>query len=543
MNNRATIIPRMTQTFALIAALVLSISVLYAVDASPEKPNIVVIYTDDQGYGDMSALDPESKCQTPNMDRIAQEGMIFTEGHSAAAVCSPSRYALLMGRYAWRTSMKSGVLGSDGPCLIAQDRITLASLLKAKGYQTAIVGKWHLNMEFPGTRGERDWSKPITDGPTEHGFDYYFGIPASMNFGVLTFVENTRVLDVPSMWTHKKKDKPSESFRFMPPYDSEPKSKGDIEIAPSFRDDLCLGTLTEKAVDYINSHVESAKAGQPFFLYFAMTSPHLPLCPAPEFIGKSQVGRYGDFMLETDHRVGQILAALDKNGLAENTLVVFSSDNGSTGVRGRLNKYGHASSGGFKGQKQDIYEGGHHVPFLMRWPGVIQPGRTCDETVCQVDLFATVADIVGAKLPTNAGEDSYSLLAALRGEEYPHPLRGPLVNHSGGGYFAIRDGQWKLDFVLGAGTIGAKPVKSKPGEPPFELYNMKDDWRETTNVYGQYPEVVTRLEGLATKTVMDGRSTPGVAQKNDGEPFWPQLTWIPEAAALPKTKEKRNNEE
>jgi len=280
----------------------------------------------------------------------------------------------------------------------------------------------------------------------------------------------------------------------------------------------------EKTVKYIESYAESAKAGKPFFISLPLNSPHLPHCAAPEFVGKNKVGAYGDFMLETDFRVGQVLDALDKHGLSENTLVFQSSDNGAeSGYARRLEQYQHASNDEFKGGKRDIYEGGHRVPFLMRWPGVIKAGMVCDETVCQLDLLATSAEIVGAKLPANAGEDSYSLMPAMRGEDNPHSLRGPLMHHSSSGYLAIRDGQWKLNLFRGSGG-SLKPARIEPkvGEPPFELYDMKNDWRETTNLYDQHPDVVERLKSLATRIVDEGRSTPGEAQKNGGPQLWPE---------------------
>lgn len=523
-------------SLTLAALLLVPLNTLTATDAP--RPNIVVIYTDDQGYGDMSTLNPKSKFQTPNLDRIAREGMIFTDGHCADTVCTPSRYALMTGRYAWRTSLKSGVLHAEGDCLIAKERMTVASMLKQNGYRTAMFGKWHLQMKFPGSVGKRDWSQPITDGPTEHGFDDFFGIPASMNYGVLTFIENQHVTDPPSLWTHRKQMKEHHTFRFMPPYDAERQGARDIEIAPSFRDDICLKVCAEKTVDYIARYAAEAKAGKPFFIYLALNSPHLPHCAAPEFAGKSKVDAYGDFMLETDHRVGQVMAALDEHGLARDTLVFQSSDNGpETGYAERIKEFQHASSGELKGGKRDIYEGGHRVPFVMRWPAVIKAGRTCDEPVGQVDLLATCADIVGAKLPPDAAEDSYSLLAAMRGEDYARPLRGPLMHHSGSGYFAIRDGQWKLNLFRGSGgSLAPHFIEPKPGEAPFELYDMKQDWRETTNAYDQHADIVERLKGTATKIVREGRSTPGVAQQNDGEQLWPQLTWIPEAASTAKPR-------
>ncbi|MCX6939169.1 MAG: sulfatase-like hydrolase/transferase [Verrucomicrobia bacterium] len=319
----------------------------------------------------------------------------------------------------------------------------------------------------------------------------------------------------------------------MPPYDAERQGPEDIEIAPSFRDDACLRITTEKAVAYLAGRAPAAKAGTPFFLYLPLNAPHLPHSVAPEFVGQSRVGAYGDFMMETDHRIGQVLAALDENGLTPNTLVFLSSDNGAeTGYAPRLTQYQHASSGEFKGGKRDIYEGGHRVPFIMRWPAVIKAGRTCAEPVGQVDLLATCADLLGVALPPDAGEDSSSLLPALRGGDFSRPLRGPLVHHSGSGLFAIREGAWKLNLFRGSGgSLAPARLVPQAGEPPFELYDMQRDWRETTNVHDQHRDIVERLKATATTLVRDGRSTLGAAQKNDGPALWPELaTWIPEAA-------------
>ncbi|MCG8520797.1 MAG: sulfatase-like hydrolase/transferase, partial [Pseudomonadales bacterium] len=340
-----------------------------------QKPNVIIIYTDDQGYGDVSALNPQAKFATPNIDRLVNEGLTFTDAHTSSTVCTPSRYGLLTGRYSWRTSLKRGVIGADGDCLIPNDRLTLASLMKQNGYLTAIIGKWHLNMQFPGTKGKRDWSEPITDGPIEKGFDYYFGLPASMNYGLLTYIENDRVLEIPSKWTRKKivqepywNEKP-ESYRMMPPYDNNQQMERDIEVAPSFRDDEVLLNFTNKAVDYINKVSNSAKNGKPFFLYFPLTSPHLPHSVHPDFEGRGDCGTYGAFMEETDYRVGQILEVLDANNLASNTVVIFSSDNGAeTNYKDHVKVFQHYSSLHFRGGKRDLFEGGHRIPFIVRWP-------------------------------------------------------------------------------------------------------------------------------------------------------------------------------
>lgn len=501
------------------------------------KPNILIIYTDDQGYGDVRALNAQAKFRTPNMDRLANEGIIFTDGHSSDAVCTPSRYSLLTGRYSWRTSLKRGVLRADGPCLIEEDRMTIASLLKKKGYHTAMVGKWHLQMEFAGALGkDRDWSVPFVDGPIDHGFDYYFGIPASMNYGILTYLENDRVLDPPLLWTKKKTVSDPRSFRdnarpqdyrMTPPYQNEPgEGNAWIEVAPSFNDELVLETFAAKAVEYINGAAKEAKLGKPFFLYLPLTSPHLPHCTHPDFKGRSDCGNYGDFMEETDYRVGQVLDALDANGITDNTLVIFSSDNGAeTNYEYHRESYQHYSSLHFKGGKRDIYEGGHRVPFLMRWPAVIKAGSQVDIPVCQTDYLATIADIIGESLPEYAGEDSYSLLPALQGAKDVSTLRGPVIHHSVSGHFAIRDGKWKLNMFRGSGG-SLKPtfIDPQPGESPYELYDLEADPGETNNLCLEYPEIVGRLKSKITAIIENGRSTPGELQ-DYVKTNWTQINW------------------
>jgi arylsulfatase A len=492
------------------------------------KPNIVIIYTDDQGYGDVSALNPEAKFKTPNMDKIANEGVVFTDGHSSDAVCSPSRYTLLTGRYSWRTSLKKGVLGADGPCLIEKDRMTIASMLKEQGYHTAMVGKWHLQMDFPGERGKnRDWGKPFSQGPIEHGFDYFFGIAASMNFGVLTFLENDMVTDPPVLFTKKKMDVTPRTYRMTPPYKKEI-AKGHVEVAPSFNDEIVLETLAGKAVEYINKSAKDAKDGKPFFLYFPLTSPHLPHCTHPDFQGLSNCGNYGDFMMETDYRVGQVLNALKENGLEENTLVIFSSDNGAeTNYQYQRDTFQHYSCMNFKGGKRDIYEGGHRVPFLMRWPGVIKAGSKVDKPVCQSDFLATIADIVGADIPLDAAEDSYSLYPLMTEENTEsYELERAVIHHSFTGHFAIREGKWKLNMLRGSGG-SLKPTILEPveGEATYELYDIENDPGETNNLYFEHPEVVERLKDKITDIIKNGRSTIGAPQ-----PFvrenWKQVTWM-----------------
>jgi arylsulfatase A len=510
-----------------------------------DRPNVLLIYTDDQGYGDtdVEALDPDSRIRTPAMDRLASEGRTFTDAHCPDTVCTPSRYGLLTGRYCWRTELKSGVLGAEGPCLIDEDRTTLPSLLGRNGYDTAMVGKWHLGMDFDGEKGERDWDAPVREGPTERGFDDAYALPASMNFGILTWIENGCVTEPATQWTAKKPNEFAiDDFRICPPYEEnaaldqyEYVADTALEVAPSFADDEALTTITDRAIDWLDGgwggRVDSADSNDPFFLYLPYTSPHKPVCPREDFQDESAAGWYGDFVRETDHHVGRLLDALDERGLAEDTLVIFTSDNGpETTYRARRERYGHDSAGGLKGGKRDLYEGGHRVPMFVRWPGVTNPGSVCDAPVCQTDLLATLADVLADPLADDAGEDSASILPAITGaaEDFD---RGPIVHHSSSGYFAIREGRWKCSTIRGSGG-SLDPERDEPGpdEPAHELYDLATDRAETTNLAAERPDVVDSLIETMTECVERGRTTPGVPQANDGPDWWPQLTWMDEPA-------------
>ena len=479
----------------------------------PAKPNVIVIYTDDQGYGDVSALNPDAKFQTPNIDRIANEGVVFTNGHSSDSVCTPSRYSLLTGRYPWRTNRKQGVLGAEAKCMIVDGRVTLATLLKENGYHTGMVGKWHLGMDFPGTSKDRDWSKPVQDMPLDKGFDYFFGIPASLNFGVLAWFEGRFVKVPPTMRTSKKKNPRHMDYRIMPPYsDSQSSAKG-FEIAPDFIDNQCLTRFTEKAIDWMGSKVDDAKNGKPFFLYLPFTSPHYPVCPLPEFHGKGDAGAYGEFVIETDHHIGRILQFLQTSGIDENTLIVFSSDNGpEQSWPQRLKRYGHDSRGGLRGGKRSVYEGGQRVPFLVRWPaGIKQPGRSWGKVVCQTDLLATFAELLGVDLPDSVGEDSESFASVLVNSSADYD-RVPFISHDSRDMrYAVTEGNWKL--------VLPSSIKSA------ELYDLSIDRAEAMDVAASNPEKVQSLTEKMNALVTRGRSTTGAAQPNDTG-YWKDLTWM-----------------
>ena len=482
-----------------------------AVMVGKAKPNIIVIYTDDQGYGDVSYLNPAAKFQTPNIDRLAREGITFTDAHCADTVCTPSRYSLLTGRYSWRTVLKRGVFGAERTCLIEDGRMTLASLLQDHGYRTAMVGKWHLGMDFPGEWGNRDWTQPVTDMPLDKGFDYYYGIPASMNYGVLAWFEGRYAKVPPTVYGQKTiNTRALQDYRIEPPYESDA-APGLLEIAPDFVDSACLTRFTDKSIGWIQNHL-GEQSRKPFFLYLPYTSPHKPVVPLPEFHGQGEAGAYGEFMIETDYHIGRLLDFLDDAGLAEETLIILSSDNGpeSTWAE-REEKFGHTSAGGFRGGKRDIYEGGHRVPFFVRWPGgVARPGRQWNGPVSQVDLLATLADLLGAKLPDDAGEDSVSFYDVL-GDPESRRVARPLIHHEANGRLGIRDGAWKLVMPHGRRTA--------------ELYNLVQDPVEENNVVAIHSGIVDELQAKLTAIVGRGRLTPGAPQKNDTD-WWDDLTWM-----------------
>ncbi len=476
-----------------LAAVLLLLTLPLPAAEPPAKPNILYILADDLGYGDVQALNPQrGKIKTPHLDQLAGQGMTFTDAHSGSAVCTPTRYGLLTGRYAWRTRLQNGVLGGDSKPLIAPDRLTAPAFLKQHGYFTAAVGKWHLGMNLPPAQ---DLAAPITDGPVTRGFDYFFGISASLDMPPYAFIENDRYTEAPTAqktWIRKG------------------------AAAPGFEAVDVLPALMRKAVEIIGQRAAAAKVGQPFFLYLPLTSPHTPIVPAPEWKGKSGLGAYGDFVMQTDAAVGEVLAALDKAGLAENTLVIFTSDNGGSPMAGtaKLEAQGHFASAESRGSKADIWEGGHRVPFLVRWPARVKAGTRSERVICHTDFMATCAEILGAKLPDTAGEDSASLLPTLLGADQPAP-RESVVHHSSSGRFAIRQGPWKLALCAGSGGW------SKGGGPESpQLYDLAADPGETKNLAAEKTDIVSDLTARLEKIVSDGRSTPGPKQANDVPVKW-----------------------
>jgi arylsulfatase A len=487
--------------------------------AATGRPNIVWIMADDLGYGDLSCLNEGSKIQTPNLDRMAREGVTFTDAHSPSAVCTPTRYGVMTGRYCFRSPLKHGVLGGGSSHLINEKRLTVARLLKDHGYQTGAFGKWHLGLDWATKDGKEvqpdmsnvDFAKPFGHGPTTLGFDYYFGISASLDMPPYTYLENDRATVLPNDVSQGK------PF----PYNWR---KG--PIAPNFKHQEVLSKITEKAVSWIGDR----KSGSPFFAYVPLSAPHTPVVPRDKFKDITGVGSYGAFVAEVDWSVQQILDAIKRTGQEQNTLVILTSDNGPEyQMEERKKEYQHFSAYHFRGHKRDVWDGGHRIPFLAKWPARIKPGTKTDELICLTDLMATCAAIVGAKLPPNAGEDSYNILPAIVGEKRSKPIREAIIHHSAWGSFAIRQGEWKLMLVRG---VGDGPPSKDESLPPGQLYNIVQDFAETNNLYEKRPEIVKRLTALLDKYLAEGRSTPG-----------PRVEPLPEEKSGSRGSQKRGGVE
>ena len=476
------------------------LSVTQVKAAKKRPPNIVLIMADDLGYGDLGCYNRESKIPTPNLNRLATESIRFTDAHTPSAVCTPTRYGLLTGRYCWRSRLKHGVLWGYSRCLIDPKRMTIASMLKRHGYGTGCIGKWHLGL---GNQEKTDYSRPLHPGPVDLGFDYFFGIPASLDMPPYVYIENDRPVAPPSETIKGSRQRRAGGGGFW---------RGGA-IAPGFRHIDVLPTVTKKAVGFIETQA-AQHPERPFFLYFPLTAPHTPWMPTKKFRGRSGAGPYGDFVVEVDAMIGRVLKTLDRLKLRKNTLLFVTSDNGAHWTPTDIRKYGHRANGPLRGQKADIWDGGHRVPFLVRWPGKIKPGSVCDETVCLTDVLATCAAVVGQTLPDNAAEDSYNILPALLREKRTGPIRPAIVHHSLSGKFAIRIGSWKLIPSRGSGGF-SKPrdYKPKPGEPKGQLYNLAKDLGETENLYQERPDVIRRLLAPLERFKSEGHSRPLTGHK------------------------------
>ncbi len=484
--------------------------------AEAPRPNVLLVLADDMGIGDISALNPSSKWRTPAIDRLAREGRIFTDAHSASGVCTPSRYALLTGRYPWRGRLKANVLNGYDGALVEPGRMTLARLFKDAGYATAMVGKWHLGLEWARRSTNQvdvDYSRPFSGGPLDHGFERYHGISASLDMPPYVHLVDDRVPVPPSgniahntglqMWRAGA-------------------------VGPDFRHEDVQGRFFGKAREFLGQRAAS-QDGRPFFLYLALASPHTPILPSPAYRGRSGANAYGDFMLELDDELGRLLGLLDQTGQASNTIVVFTSDNGFAPVADwkGLRAMGHDPSAGFRGHKADLFEGGHRIPFIVRWPGRVPAGSRCAATIGHVDLLRTFAAMLGRKLPDGVGEDSGNILAALTGAEANAEGRAFLVSQSSNGSFCIRDGPWKLALAPDSGGWS----EPKPGSaesaalPRLQLYRLDTDPAERTNLVEAHPAVVARMSLALKQSMQDGRSTPGPRGAMVWPASWPQASW------------------
>jgi len=492
-----------------------------------EKPNVIIILADDMGYGDVSALNEAARTQTPNVDKLAANGMRFTDAHAAGALCTPSRYGLLTGRYYFRVPKQPGYMGYLKP-LIESGRETIGTLMQRAGYETACIGKWHLGLSWglqdtalpqippngKKTVTNTDFGKPVADGPNTRGFDYSFILPASLDMPPYVFVKNKAVVDPSVVLTADVY--PHKQAHTVPVWDKKYTHNDDIywergiwwrngEMSRSFKMEDCLDTIVGQGISFITAHVRN-KPTQPFLLYLPLTGPHTPWLAAARFKNKTALGSYGDFVLQMDDAVGQINNTLEKLGIDEQTLVIFASDNGAPWAEDDIQVYNHESNAGRRGQKGDIYDGGHHVPLIMKWPAKIKKGSSYDATVNLVDLMATVAEMTGQTIRKPYGEDSFSFYKELTGSASA-PYRKNVLYESGAGKLAIKEGDWKYIDCLGSAGF-TEPTKLVPvkGGPLGQLYNVKDDPLESKNLYLQYPEKVKELKAKLDRYGTQGYS-------------------------------------
>jgi len=470
-----------------------------------ERPNIVIIYADDMGYGDLNIQNSNSKIPTPNLDKLASEGMRFTDAHSSSGICSPSRFALLTGSYHWRRT--HGIVGSFGKPMFKYTDITLPQVLKEDGYSTACIGKWHLGWDWKIINKPTQevelwgkmkkyylpsdivWDEPITGGPLDRGFDYYFG-DGTINFPPYAWMENDRLIEAPT-----------EIFDINNPGFILKEGENPFRPGPKHPDwnpyDV-LPKVTQKTVEWIHKQDKN----KPFFLYFALPSPHTPIVPTDEFDGTSEAGPYGDFMVQTDWTVGQVLKALKDKGVEDNTIVIFTSDNGPESEAWQhAEELDHYSMGNFRGLKRDVWEGGHRVPFIIKWPRHIEANSISNEVISQIDIMATLASITGIKLSENAAPDSYDFTDVITGKKYNSPLREATIHNTYKSIWGIRKGDW---LYVNDSTGGHRelPVSFKEltGYTDFNtkgiLFNMVDDPEQRVNIYNKYPNKVIELDSL-----------------------------------------------
>jgi len=499
---------------------------LLTLNAQKKSPNIIYILADDMGYGDISGLNENGKIKTPNLDKLISQGMRFTDAHTSSSVCTPTRYGIITGRYNWRSKLKRGVVSGTNRALIPNDRSTVASILKENGYTTAMIGKWHLGWDWATKKGvpvdkqrlsfdDIDFNGMVTNSPKNLGFDYYYGHCASLDMAPYVYVESDKVVEAPNQIVSAAKG--------YGKYREGPKAEHFIieDVTPNF---------FRRGISYIG---EYAKEEKPFFLYLPLPSPHTPILPTKEFQGKSSLNPYGDFVMMIDSFMGELIEAVEKTGEADSTIIIFTSDNGCSRTANfkELSEKGHAPNYIYRGSKSDIFEGGHRVPFIVKWPDVIESNSVSNQTICTTDLMATCADIVKYQLKDIEGEDSFSLLPIFE-SKVKKPIREATVHHSIAGEFAIRKGDYKLITCPGSGGWSSPNTRDDGAEllnslPKVQLYNLKEDPKESKNLESVYPKKVFELATLLHKYINDGRSTKGTPQSNDAyKGKWSQINTI-----------------
>ncbi|MEQ9408572.1 MAG: arylsulfatase [Fuerstiella sp.] len=470
-----------------------------------DSPNVILIMADDLGLGDISPTNADCQIKTPNLQKLADEGITFLDAHTPSSVCTPTRYGLLTGRYNWRSRLDKGVLSGTSEHLIPADRPTLGHLMKKAGYHTAMIGKWHLGWDWAKNGKQIDFTMPVKNGPDINGFDQYYGHCGSLDMPPYVWVDTGRITAPP--------DRTEGKTREEAPYGWYRKGK----IGADFHIDQVLPHLFDKSRSYVKERSAAAQKGKPFFLYLPLPAPHTPIVPVPPFKGASRINPYADFVMQIDHHMGELLTLLKEQGLEKNTLVIFTSDNGCSPQANFkvLKEKGHDPSAGFRGHKADIYEGGHRVPLLVRWPGIIQPGRRTHVLTCLTDIYSTLESIVGQPRQPLGGEDGFSLLPVFKGADASG--RNTLISHSIGGSFAIRQHEWKLCLCAGSGGWSAprENVAREQKLPPMQLYNLQDDPAEQHNLVDTHPDKVQALISLLEQQVSDGRCTPGTKVSND----------------------------
>lgn len=526
----------------------------------PSTPNLVLIFVDDLGQGDVSCFNDSAAWRTPQIDRLAAQGMRFADSHATSALCTPSRYGLLTGRYNWRSRLKKSVLPGDAGALLEKDRLTLPAMLKQCGYRTAAVGKWHLGMDWelldqgsdyerfdvtaeqlpsgptrfgragnfdpdywePGEGMDIDYRKPVRWGPNDVGFDYFYGTAASLDQPPYVYLENWMALGVPDRIGGDRTRLDRASAAHQQQIQRGPMVAGyDVHRV--------AGDMQAKVLELVDAF---AADDEPFFLYYPTHLVHGPIIPDEPWRGASGAGPYGDFVLQLDAYVGQILDRLEQHGLSEDTIVIFTSDNGCSPVAdvAHLTSLGHDPSNGFRGLKGDIWEGGHREPLIIRWPGHVPAGSVSTQLVSHSDIFRTMAEIIGFDVPEDAGEDSVSGLPLWRGDDAP--VRGDLISHSGGGGLAIRRGDWKLEMVTTGDGFAAMRGRQRTAYRPGQLYDLARDPEEQVNLIEDHPGLVAELSAVLAEHIRSGRSTPGPVQpnqRNAPDGAWPQIRWMPDA--------------